>query len=483
MICGRIAVRLSGIACYGSVVIAPVKRLIILLLSAGGLLGAGVLGAESPANHLAWQARSNRVDARIQGWPLGRVLARIARETGWEVRVEPGTQRTVTAGFTGLSQREALTRLLGDLNFAVISRSNSPSRLLIFRSDRESATELVEAEADEAKGGPIREEFILRVKAGLKIKPGEVARIAKLFGGTLVAGIDEVGAYRLRFPTEEAAAKAREAILKANDGVTAEDNYRVAQPELPPERQAGTATAANASGVVVPPLDGKNGPVIALIDTAVQSLPTDMEALVLSRTQIAPGSASGSELAHGTSMAQAMIAGMQEAGQAVRVRSYDVYGGSETTSTFDVAKGLFQAASDGATVFNLSLGSYTPSPILSDISRQIASRGGVIFAAAGNQRTTQPVFPAADPWILAVTAKEADGSIAPWANVGSFVDLAAPASTLVSYGNELYRVSGTSTASAWTSGYTAGLAVRNQATPAATVSTVQSQLGYSAGKP
>lgn len=458
----------------------PVKPTLLSLLLIAWLAPAVGRSDSSPTNHLTWLARSNRVDARIQGWPLGRVLSRIAKETGWEIRIEPGTQRTVTAGFSGLSQREALSRLLGNLNFAVISRTNAPSRLLIFRSSRESATELVEAEADESKVGPIREEFILRVKAGLRIKPGELVRIAKLFGGTLVAGIDELGAYRLRFPDEAAATKAREAILKANDGVTAEDNYRVAQPELPPERQAG---AGPATGAAVPPLGSKDGPVIALIDTAVQGLPADMEALVLSRTQIAPGTASGSELAHGTSMAQAMIAGMQEAGQAVRVRSYDVYGSSETTSTFDVAKGLFQAARDGATVFNLSLGSFTPSPILSEVSRQIASRGGVIFAAAGNQRTTQPVFPAADPWILAVTAKEADGSIAPWANVGSFVDLAAPASTVVTYGNELYRVSGTSTASAWTSGYTAGLAVRNQVTPAATVSTVQSQLGFSTGKP
>lgn len=458
----------------------PVKPTLLPLLLIAWLAPAVGRSDSSPTNHLSWLARSNRVDARIQGWPLGRVLSRIAKETGWEIRIEPGTQRTVTAGFSGLSQREALSRLLGNLNFAVISRTNAPSRLLIFRSSRESATELVEAEADESKAGPIREEFILRVKAGLRIKPGELVRIAKLFGGTLVAGIDELGAYRLRFPDEAAATKAREAILRANDGVTAEDNYRVAQPELPPERQAG---AGPATGAAVPPLGSKDGPVIALIDTAVQGLPADMEALVLSRTQIAPGTASGSELAHGTSMAQAMIAGMQGAGQAVRVRSYDVYGSSETTSTFDVAKALFQAARDGATVFNLSLGSFTPSPILSEVSRQIASRGGVIFAAAGNQRTTQPVFPAADPWILAVTAKEADGSIAPWANVGSFVDLAAPASTLVTYGNGLYRVSGTSTASAWTSGYTAGLAVRNQVTPASTVSTVQSQLGFSTGKP
>jgi hypothetical protein len=442
-------------------------------------VSAAVFSAGAQTNHLNWQAASNRVEARIQGWPLGKVLARVARATGWEVRVEPGTQRTVTAGFSGLSQREALGRLLGDLNFAVLPRSNAPARLLIFRSSRDSATELVEAESDESEDGPIREEFILRVKAGVKLKAGEVARIAKLFGGELVAGIDELGAYRLRFPTPEAAEKARAAILKANEDVTAEDNFRLAQPELPPEQQARAA----GSGVQVPPLGDKKGPVVALIDTAVQGLPKDMEALMLSRTQLAPGTAAGGGLQHGTSMAQALIAGMQEAGQAVQVRSYDVYGGGETTTSFDVARGMIRAAQDGATFFNQSLGGNSPSPLLGEINRQIAAQGGVIFAAAGNQPGTRPVFPAADPWVNAVTALDASGQIAPYANTGGFVDLAAPGTAYVQFGDQTYSVAGTSSASAWTAGLAAGTAAKNKVAPAAVLPWLQSNYGFSGRKP
>ncbi len=433
--------------------------------------------ADGRTNGLTWLAASNRVDARIQGWPLNRVLGKVARATGWEIRIEPGTQRTVTAGFAGLSQREALGRLLAGLNFAVLPRSNAPSRLLIFRSTRESATELVEAETETPAEGPIREEFILRVKPGVKLKPGEVGRIARLFGGELVAGLDELGAYRLRFPTAEAAEKAREAILRANENVTAEDNYRIAQPGRSPERAVAAAT------VQVPPLVNKDGPVVALIDTAVQALPADLEALVLSRTQVAAGNAASGELLHGTSMAQALAAGMQQAEASARIRAYDVYGGSPTTSTFDVARAMVQAARDGASVFNLSLGGATPSPLLGEINRQITDQGGVIFAAAGNEPGTQAVFPAAYPWVNAVTARDSTGQIAAYANTGAFVDLAAPGTATVQFGDQTYLVTGTSTASAWTAGLAAGLASRNKVAAPAVLPLLRNDFGLGAGQP
>jgi hypothetical protein len=436
--------------------------------------------AHTPTNHLRWSSISNRVEARIQGVPLPKVLARIARETGWEILIEPGAPKTVTAGFQGLSQREALGRILGNLSFALLPRTNAAARLLIFHSNRDQATELVEAEPAELKAGPIREEFILRVKAGVKLKAGEVERIAKLFGGELVAGIDELGAYKLRFATAEAADDARAALLKANESLTAEDNFRITPPELPTP-VAAAATTAGKSGPV-PPLGDKNSPVVALIDTAVQTLPKAMEALIISRTAVVPGSPAGGDLLdgplHGPSMLQAMVAGMQEAGQSVPVRVYDVYGGSETTSTFDVARALVLAAQDGASIFNLSLGGTSPSPVLSESIWSIRSRGGLVIVAAGNTPGEGLIFPAADRNVLAVTASNPDGSIAAFANTAPTVDLVAPGSVLVSLGDQTYRVNGTSAAAAWTSGFAGGNASKNATSPLGTVPLLQQQLGF-----
>ena len=51
-----------------------------------------------------------------------------------------------------------------------------------------------------------------------------------------------------------------------------------------------------------------------------------------------------------------------------------------------------------------------------------------------------------------------NGQIAVYANRGSFVDVIAPGSTVVSYGGANWYVAGTSAATAWVSGFAASLA-------------------------
>ena len=50
----------------------------------------------------------------------------------------------------------------------------------------------------------------------------------------------------------------------------------------------------------------------------------------------------------------------------------------------------------------------------------------LFFAAAGNVPTTAPTYPAANPFVYAVTAADSYGHPASDANTGEFVDLIAP---------------------------------------------------------
>ena len=68
-----------------------------------------------------------------------------------------------------------------------------------------------------------------------------------------------------------------------------------------------------------------------------------------------------------------------------------------------------------------------------------------------------PFFPAAYPEVIAVTAAER-GKIADYANYGSFVDVAAPDSSIIYYGDRPWYVQGTSASSAYTAGMAAGIA-------------------------
>ena len=150
----------------------------------------------------------------------------------------------------------------------------------------------------------------------------------------------------------------------------------------------------------------------------------------------------------------------------VRILPVDVYGGRATTTTFEVAEGIYQALDKGASIINLSLGSEGDTPFLRDLIQQATDSGRVIVASAGNEPVTTPMYPAAYDGVIAVTAGDQDGNIAPYANRGEFVDVIAPGTALVPFNGQAWRVSGTSPAAAYVTGVIAGSADAAGKTPA-----------------
>jgi hypothetical protein len=145
-------------------------------------------------------------------------------------------------------------------------------------------------------------------------------------------------------------------------------------------------------------------------------------------------------------------------GSSTRILPVDVYGSNENTTTFDVANGIYAAVENGATLINLSLGGDGESPMLRRIIQEAKQQGVLLVAAAGNEPSTIPTYPAAYPEVLAATAGDKKGNVAPYANHGSFVDVVAPGASIVYFNNQAYLVSGTSASTAYVSGVAAGLA-------------------------
>ncbi len=430
----------------------------LLMLVCCGLLSAS---AAAPVP-LRWHAGSNRVDAAIQGVPLPRVLGRVARATGWKILLEPGTDRVVSATFTNLPAREALGRLLGPLSFVLAPQAKGPARLLIYRSSADAATEAVAPSDDEytLEPGPIPNELIVRLKPGSKITPEE---LAKKLGAKLVGRLEELNAYRLRFETPESASAARE-LLKARDDVAAvENNIRLPAPD----RGEPIAKSVTEPGLKPRVVGAKDRIIVALIDTKVQPLPAAYEQFILSRSSVVdPSGAADAGPTHGTVMVQNILQGVSVsddpvAGSRVRVVAVDVYdpapaGQEPTTTTWNVARGLYAAAAQGATVFNLSLGGTDPSPMLDDIIASLHNQGAIIPAATGNMGGTALTFPAASPGALGVTAVDRSGQPAPYANTGPQAQLAGPGTMYFQYGGQTWVAQGTSSATAWVSGVAAG---------------------------
>jgi subtilisin family serine protease len=124
----------------------------------------------------------------------------------------------------------------------------------------------------------------------------------------------------------------------------------------------------------------------------------------------------------------------------VRIRPVRVLGITGDGTAFDVAQGVLYAAGlpavgaggntvtapSRAPIINLSLGSSADDASLSGAVAAAVQQGCLVVASAGNQTWDLPVYPAAYPGVLGVSAVGMDGQIASYSNGGSYVALAAP---------------------------------------------------------
>ena len=114
----------------------------------------------------------------------------------------------------------------------------------------------------------------------------------------------------------------------------------------------------------------------------------------------------------------------------------------------DVAAAIVYAADNGADVINMSWGDPRMSPLIRDVIRYAYSRGCVLIAAAGNERTEGLFFPAELDETLAAGASDASDRFAYFSNFGRNLDLLAPGVGILSthLDGEYRTLSGTSMA-------------------------------------
>lgn len=399
------------------------------------------------AADLTWNTNKGLVTANMRSARLDRVLEKISRATGWRIFVEPGPSDTISTRFSDLPSGEALRRLLGDMNFALVPATNGHPKLFVFRTAMQNATQAVPTTAT-----LLANELVVKLKPGVKIDD-----VAKMLRGKVIGRVDGLNLYRLQFEDESAAASARRQLSTLTEVASVENNYALEQP--PDVRQLSGSGVPSLSLQLKPPPPGGRI-IVGLIDTAVQPLGQGLDAFLLKPISVAgpPDNSDPNFPTHGTTMAETMLRSLQAASKgatSVQILPVDVYGPSPSTSTFDVANGIVQAVNAGAQVINLSLGSEVDSPMLRDVVETASQKGIQIYAAAGNEPVTTPFYPAAYPEVMAVTAVD-NGQVAPYANRGSFISLGAPGSSVVYFKDQPYYVTGTSAASAFTSGLAAG---------------------------
>lgn len=439
------------------------------------------------ADSLVWNTNQNKVTADIKSVPIPKLLSAIALDAGWHVYLESNITYAVSTKFQDLPPGQALRMLLGDLNFALVPQTNGPQHLYVFRTSIGAATQIIRPEdllPKKARSGKIPNELVVTVKPGVKIDSLDCLKDASVTGQ-----ITALDTYRVQFKDEAAATAARSCLSGNPDVLAVESNYSMEPPNVP----LGVANASQQFDLNPKANQGDCQVIVGLIDTSVGSLGSSMDQFMMKSISVAGANwgesssvgtkALGSTaITHGTAMAETILQGLQanaHGSTSVKILPVNVYGQGESTSTFDVANGIYQAINAGANMINLSLGGSGDSAMLHTLIQNSAKQGVVFFGAAGNEPVTTPEYPAAYPEVQAVTAGTRQGQVADYANRGSFVDLMLPGTSIVPYDGQSWAVTGTSTATAFATGIAAGLADYNRQCPGDVIPSLQSKFGVS----
>jgi len=199
------------------------------------------------------------------------------------------------------------------------------------------------------------------------------------------------------------------------------------------------------------------GVLVAMIDSEVDQRHPDIAGAIADRLE--PIGQEFKPQPHGTGMAGAMashrrLIGVAPNARILAVNAFGTDSDSAYGTTEQILKGIDWAIAKGAKVINMSFAG-PRDPLVQLALKKAYEKGIVLVAAAGNAGpNSEPLFPAADPDVIAVTATDVNDALLQQANRGSHISVAAPGvDVLVPAPNAQYQLTtGTSVAAAEVSG-------------------------------
>jgi hypothetical protein len=204
---------------------------------------------------------------------------------------------------------------------------------------------------------------------------------------------------------------------------------------------------------------------VAVIDSGIDASHPELSGVIADSLDAVGG---GEPHTHGTGIAGTIVSHVRLMGVAPRakvlaVRAFDPSGGGAQGTTFSILKGLEWSVGKGARVINMSFAG-PKDPALGRALAAAHKKGVALIAASGNAGPkSPPLYPAADPNVIAVSATDAQDKLFQPSNRGNHVAVSAPGvDILVPSPGAGYQVtSGTSFAAAHVSGIAALILERN----------------------
>ncbi|MFN8472916.1 MAG: S8 family serine peptidase [Anaerolineae bacterium] len=210
--------------------------------------------------------------------------------------------------------------------------------------------------------------------------------------------------------------------------------------------------------------------VVAVLDTGVDANHEDLRGQLVAGYDFVHNTRTpDDDNGHGTHVTGIIAAaanngiGISGVAPGSRVMPIKVMSALGNGSHFVIAQGIEHALRNNARILNLSMGGDTPSDTLKQAIDHAWAAGALVVAAAGNDNTDKPSYPAAWPNVISVGAINTDDTRAPFSNYGQTISVVAPGVAILSTlpGNRYEAWPGTSMAAPIVSGIAALLWSRN----------------------
>jgi thermitase len=177
---------------------------------------------------------------------------------------------------------------------------------------------------------------------------------------------------------------------------------------------------------------------IAILDTGVDLDHPDLATKIISNINFTTSPTADDAYGHGTHVAGIAAAitnnglGVAGLGYTSTIMNVKVLGDDGLGYWSGVAQGIVWAADNGAEVINMSLGGSSGSSTVESAINYAWNKGVVVVAAAGNDGSSSPSYPAYYTNCIAVAATDKIDNLASWSNRGDWVDVAAPGASIYS---------------------------------------------------
>jgi len=281
------------------------------------------------------------------------------------------------------------------------------------------------------------DQILVRFKPG--VLPEKAAEIHARLGGQVVQVIPKIDVHVVRIPLgrvpDFVQAYLREELVEF-----AEPDY-VAVAFLVPN-DPGYANQWALPKIQAPQAwdltTGSSSIRIAILDTGIDQDHEDLKAKIVANVNFTTSRTVDDRYGHGTHVAGIAAAitnngkGVAGVGFNTSLMNVKVLGDNGSGQYSWIANGIVWAADNGAHVINMSLGGSSTSSTLEAAVKYAYGKGVVLVAAAGNENTSAPSYPAYYPECIAVAATDQNDAKASFSNYGSWVDIAAPGVSIYS---------------------------------------------------